>query len=195
MILAVTGHSGVGKTTLIRNLRKMLPFEVLKSVTTREPRESDIGEFEYLAPEIFDRLAAQNEFLWTANPYGHWYGTRASEVDAALQSGHWYGAALVIPAIAILVEHAATLHLETRVLPIYLTLSDDVEMRRRLVERGEEEIELRMSESKTWEQQARDSGVNFTYIDTARGPLEIAEEVRAIMRKHADSIPVSRLIS
>jgi guanylate kinase len=195
MILAIAGQSGVGKTTLIKNLRKMMPFGMLKSVTTREQRPTDLGEYEYVTDDFFAQLEKNGEFLWTAHPHGHAYGTRKADVNAALMSNDWYGAAIVTPSIKMLLSYAEEQKMHHRILPIFLELQDEKEMLRRLQERGENEITSRMAESRLWPDEAHDSDIPFEFVDTARGPLEIAEDVRALMREFLENRPVSRLVS
>jgi guanylate kinase len=81
--LVVTGPSGVGKGTLIKELLKRLPgLQLAVSATTREPREGEVNgrDYHFLSGEDFDRRAAAGEFLEHAEYAGNRYGTLRSEL-------------------------------------------------------------------------------------------------------------------
>ena len=80
----MTGPSGVGKGTLIRELCRHFPeLRLSVSATTRPPRsgEEEGREYHFLAPEDFDRRIAAGEFLEHATYAGNRYGTLRSEVE------------------------------------------------------------------------------------------------------------------
>jgi guanylate kinase len=82
-VLVVTGPSGVGKGTLIRELCRRFPdLRLSVSATTRGPRsgEGDGRDYHFLSPEEFDRRVRQGEFLEHAEYAGNRYGTLRSEV-------------------------------------------------------------------------------------------------------------------
>jgi guanylate kinase len=83
-VLVITGPSGVGKGTLIRELLRRFPDARLSvSATTRSPRsgEREGGDYHFLTPEEFDRRARAGEFLEHAEYAGHRYGTLRSELE------------------------------------------------------------------------------------------------------------------
>jgi guanylate kinase len=89
-VFVITGPSGVGKGTLIAELRRRLPDLVLSvSATTREPREGEVDgrDYHFLPPEEFDRRADAKEFLEFATYSGNRYGTLRSEVERHLAAG------------------------------------------------------------------------------------------------------------
>ena len=80
----VTGPSGVGKGTLIRDLMDRVPGLCLSgSATTREPRpgEEHGRDYHFLKREEFERRIAAGDFLEHASYAGNWYGTPRSELD------------------------------------------------------------------------------------------------------------------
>ena len=91
-VLVVTGPSGAGKGTLIRELVERVPgIEVTVSATTRERRrgEEDGREYWFLGDEDFLRRVARGEFLEHVEYVsGHRYGTLRSELDRIAANGH-----------------------------------------------------------------------------------------------------------
>jgi guanylate kinase len=90
-VFVITGPSGVGKGTLIAELRKRIPeLELSVSATTREPRdgEQEGRDYHFLSPEEFDRRAEAGEFLEFATYSGNRYGTLRSEIERRLAAGH-----------------------------------------------------------------------------------------------------------
>src|ERR1700735_73931 len=89
-VIVITGPSGVGKGTLIRELSKRMPGLVLAiSATTRDPRpgEKDGVDYHFLAPEEFDSRVAADEFVEHANYSGRRYGTLRAELERGIASG------------------------------------------------------------------------------------------------------------
>ena len=83
-VFVITGPSGVGKGTLISDLRERVPgLELSVSATTRQPRdgEEDGRDYHFLTPEEFARRAEAGEFLEHATYSGHRYGTLRSEIE------------------------------------------------------------------------------------------------------------------
>jgi guanylate kinase len=90
-VFVITGPSGVGKGTLIKELLKELPdLELSISATTRSPREGEINgrDYHFLTPEEFERRTDENDFLEWATYSGNRYGTLRSEVERRVEAGH-----------------------------------------------------------------------------------------------------------
>ncbi len=90
LLLVVSSPSGAGKTTLCSRLRQEFPrlgFSV--SYTTRSPRpgETDGVEYNFVRPELFQEMAAADEFAEYAMVHGNMYGTAARQVSVALEQG------------------------------------------------------------------------------------------------------------
>ncbi|HEV2769517.1 MAG TPA: guanylate kinase [Solirubrobacteraceae bacterium] len=89
-VLVVTGPSGVGKGTLIENLRERVPeLELSVSATTRKPRPGETHGVDYwfLPDEEFDRRVADGEFVEHAAYSGRRYGTLRSELTERVERG------------------------------------------------------------------------------------------------------------
>ena len=89
-VFVITGPSGVGKGTLIRDLRdRVQGLELSVSATTRQPRpgEEDGRDYHFLTPEEFGRRADAGDFLEHATFSGNRYGTLRSEIERTLDAG------------------------------------------------------------------------------------------------------------
>lgn len=88
-LYVVSGPSGAGKGTVVRELRRRRPFELSVSCTTRSPRpgEQDGREYFFLSPEEFAQRVAAGEFLEHARVFGHDYGTPKGPVLEKLAQG------------------------------------------------------------------------------------------------------------
>ena len=89
-LLVVTGPSGVGKGTLIKQLLQRLPqFELSISATTRKPRPGEVDgrDYHFLTLDEFERRLARGEFLEHAVYAGNMYGTPRSEIERARAAG------------------------------------------------------------------------------------------------------------
>jgi guanylate kinase len=90
-LFVVAGPSGVGKGTVIRRLRELVPdVELSVSCTTRARREGerDGVDYRYVSDEEFDRLIADGALLEWAEIFGHHRsGTPAAPVAQARAAG------------------------------------------------------------------------------------------------------------
>ncbi len=91
-VLVVTGPSGAGKGTLIRELVERVPeIEVTVSATTRaqRPGEEDGREYWFLTDADFLSRVAHGDFLEHVEYVsGHRYGTLRSELERIAAHGH-----------------------------------------------------------------------------------------------------------
>ena len=89
-LFVISGSSGVGKGTVIKEFLKRNPsFKLSVSCTTRQPREGEIhGEnYFFLSKEEFKSCVDNNEFLEWAEFSGNMYGTKRPYVDEKLALG------------------------------------------------------------------------------------------------------------
>ncbi|MBM5815076.1 MAG: guanylate kinase [Cyanobacteria bacterium K_Offshore_surface_m2_239] len=89
-LTVLTGPSGVGKGTLVRELLARHPELWLSvSATTRAPREGEVeGEhYFFLTPERFARQVEEGGFLEWAAFAGNRYGTPRAAVEEMLAAG------------------------------------------------------------------------------------------------------------
>lgn len=90
LLFVITGPSGVGKDTIVRDLRERFPeLHVAVTATTRarRPGEADGVDYDFLDVETFKRRLANDEFMESAQVYGKPYGVPRDRVRHALQRG------------------------------------------------------------------------------------------------------------
>ena len=89
-LFVISGSSGVGKGTLIKEFLKRNPkYKLSVSCTTRKPREGEVhGEnYFFLTKKEFENCINGNEFLEWAEFSGNFYGTQRAYVDLKLSEG------------------------------------------------------------------------------------------------------------
>jgi len=89
-LTVLSGPSGVGKSTVIAELRRFCPELWLSvSVTTRSPRAGEVDgrEYFFVDDKEFDRMAAGGELLEWAEFAGNKYGTPRKPLDEKLAGG------------------------------------------------------------------------------------------------------------
>ncbi len=181
-LFVVSGPSGVGKDTVIGLLRKEHP-EIGKTVsaTTRAPRsgEQEGVNYYYRSEEQFLAMVANDEIIEHNFYSGHYYGTLRSEVNRLLNQH--------TPVVLNIDVHGAA-NIK-RLYPgadiIFLLPPSWQELEARLRGRGskesEEEIEARLNTAREELAQADKFDVQLVNRDASR----CAEELYAVMAKHA----------
>lgn len=89
-LTVLSGPSGVGKGTVVAEVRKLFPHVwVSVSCTTRAPREgeSDGVQYHFMSDAEFDDLVAAGQFLEWAEFAGYKYGTPRRPVEQHLAAG------------------------------------------------------------------------------------------------------------
>jgi guanylate kinase len=89
-VFVITGPSGVGKGTLIRQLLDRVPgLKLSVSATTRSPREGeeDGVDYHFLTEAEFQERRGAGDFLEFATYSGNHYGTLNSELERCLEAG------------------------------------------------------------------------------------------------------------
>ena len=159
-VLVVTGPSGAGKGTLIRELlHRIADLGVTVSATTRDrrPGEEEGREYWFLTPEDFLARIEAGDFLEHVEYVsGHRYGTLRSELARIQANGH-------VPLLELETEGALRVKAEVAgAVTIFISATVD-ELERRLRERATEstgEIGERIALAREQLEQAGD----FDYV-------------------------------
>ncbi|MDD6308122.1 MAG: guanylate kinase [Clostridia bacterium] len=139
ILLVVSGPSGVGKGTVIKQVlaaREHMYYSV--SATTREMREGEVDgrDYDFMKKEDFLAMKAENGFLENAEFCGNYYGTPRKRVIEKLEKG-----------IDVLLEIEVQGAMQVRAsfpeaVLVFIAPPSLAELRRRLVDRKTETAEV-----------------------------------------------------
>lgn len=139
ILVVVSGFSGAGKGTLMKELLKQYDNYALSvSATTRQPREGekDGEDYFFVSKERFQQMIEGNELVEYAQYVNHYYGTPKAYVEKRMAEGK---------DVILEIEIQGALKVKKRfpdALLLFVTPPSAVELRRRLVGRGTETIEV-----------------------------------------------------
>ncbi len=177
ILFVLTGPSGVGKGTVLAEVRKHKELYLSISATTRQPRpgEQDGVQYYFLTREQFEQKIAENGFLEHAAFSGNYYGTPAAPVDQQLNAGHDV-------MLEIEVQGAMQVHqMRPDAVRIFIAPPSFAELERRLTGRGTEDADAvrRRLETATHELMlAKD----FDYIVINHTVEQATDDVLSILR-------------
>jgi guanylate kinase len=180
-VLVVTGPSGAGKGTLIRELVARVPeIEVTVSATTRDRRrgEEDGREYWFLTDEDFLARVARGAFLEHVEYVsGHRYGTLRSELERISARGH-------VPLLELETEGALRVKREVPgAVTIFISARVE-ELERRLRERATEstgEIGERIALARKQLEQAGEFDYEIENDELERAVEELTALVRGFL--------------
>ena len=139
ILVVVSGFSGAGKGTLMKELLKRYDNYALSvSATTRQPREGekDGEDYFFVNREYFQQMIEEGRLVEYAQYVNHYYGTPRDYVEKKMAEGK---------DVILEIEIQGALKVRKRfpdALLIFVTPPSAGELRRRLVGRGTETIEV-----------------------------------------------------
>ena len=139
ILVVVSGFSGAGKGTLMKELLKRYDNYALSvSATTRQPREGekDGEDYFFVSREYFQQMIEDGRLVEYAQYVNHYYGTPRDNVEKKMAEGK---------DVILEIEIQGALKVKKRfpdALLIFVTPPSAGELRRRLVGRGTETIEV-----------------------------------------------------
>lgn len=182
-LIVLSGPSGVGKDTVLRELRRRDPaLRYSVSYTTRDPRPGEVDGVSYSFVDLptFTAMADRGEFLEWAEVHGNLYGTAEARVKDALARGE---------DIVLKIDVQGAAWIRPRVegaIFIFLMPPSEEELRRRLRARDTEdeaslELRVRNAVAEMAEGAAYDHRVVNDDVGRAAGEiLEIVRRRRAV---------------
>ena len=89
VLAVISGFSGAGKGTIMKELIRQYPYFLSVSATTRKPREGEVNGREYFfhTKEEFEHMIAEGELIEWAEYVGNYYGTPKKAVEQQLAEG------------------------------------------------------------------------------------------------------------
>ncbi len=139
ILVVVSGFSGAGKGTLMKELLKRYDNYALSvSATTRQPREGekDGEDYFFVNREYFQQMIEEGRLVEYAQYVNHYYGTPRDYVEKKMAEGK---------DVILEIEIQGAIKVKKRfpdALLIFVTPPSAGELRRRLVGRGTETIEV-----------------------------------------------------
>ena len=139
ILVVVSGFSGAGKGTLMKELLKRYDNYALSiSATTRAPREgeTDGKEYFFVSKEQFEKMRDEQKLIEYAQYVNNYYGTPKEYVEQKMAEGK---------DVILEIEIQGALKVKKRfpdALLLFVTPPSAEELRRRLVGRGTETLEV-----------------------------------------------------
>ena len=139
ILVVVSGFSGAGKGTLMKELLKRYDNYALSiSATTRAPREgeTDGKEYFFVSKEQFEQMRDEQKLIEYAQYVNHYYGTPKEYVEQKMAEGK---------DVILEIEIQGALKVKKRfpdALLLFVTPPSAEELRKRLVGRGTETLEV-----------------------------------------------------
>ena len=179
-VFVITGPSGVGKGTLIRELRARVPELALStSATTRPPRpgETDGVDYFFLDRDEFNRRADAGEFVEHAVYSGNRYGTLRSELDRHTREGE-----SVVLEIEVQGARQVRAAMPEAVL-LFIAPPEPAELRQRLEGRGADSDEAIAERLRTAELEL-DAQEEFQQVIVNDDLDKAIDELESVVRSH-----------
>ncbi|BCN31587.1 guanylate kinase [Anaeromicropila herbilytica] len=137
ILTVVSGFSGAGKGTVMKELLNQFDYGLSISATTRAPRQGEIDgkEYFFLTRDKFESMIEQNQLFEWAEYVGNYYGTPKKYVEEQLELGK---------NVILEIEIQGALKVKEQfedALLLFITPPNAEELKKRLINRGTETIE------------------------------------------------------
>ena len=180
ILVVVSGFSGAGKGTIIKELlKKYENFSLSISATTRAPRagEVDGSEYFFLTKEEFEKGIAEDAFIEYANYVGNFYGTPRKFVLSKLDEGQ---------DVLLEIEIQGALEVKKKypqALLVFLTTPDAASLKTRLESRGTEDASRIMARLQRAKQESRVIS-HYDYVIVNDSLDKAVDELYKIVESH-----------
>ena len=178
MLIVISGFSGVGKGTAVKELVKKYGYSVSISATTRAPRTGEVDGREYFfkTVEEFESLIAEDGLIEYAKYVDNYYGTPRAFVESELLAGH-----NVI--LEIEVEGALQIKKQYQnAILIIISASSGTELKERLAGRGTESEEVVLKRMKRAVDECKSIPSYEYFVINRDGQLDrCVDEIHAIV--------------
>jgi len=178
ILIVLSGFSGAGKGTLVKELMKTYDNYALSiSMTTRKPREGEVygREYFFTERESFEEKIAQNGLIEYAEYCGNYYGTPRDYVEKMLAAGKD-----VLLEIEIQGMHQVK-KMFPDMLPLFVTPPSIAELEKRLRGRGTETEEVIRKRLARAAEEAKGME-DYEYLVVNDNLQECVEEIHSIVK-------------
>lgn len=138
-LVVVSGFSGAGKGTIMKNLISKYPNYALSvSATTRKPREGEVDgvAYHFMSNDQFEEMIAHGELIEYAKYVNHYYGTPRKFVEDEIRQGK---------DVILEIEIQGAMKIRAQypdALLVFITPPSAEELRSRLIHRGTESLDV-----------------------------------------------------
>ena len=138
VLTVISGFSGAGKGTVMKELVQNYPYFLSISATTRKPRTGEVDGREYFfhTREEFEQMIEKQELIEWAEYVGNYYGTPKTYVEACLAEGK---------DVILEIELQGAMKVRQQfpdALLLFLAPPSIAELKKRLIGRGTETMEV-----------------------------------------------------
>lgn len=179
ILIVVSGFSGAGKGTLMKELMKRYEetYALSVSATTRNPREGEVDGREYFfkTTEEFEKMIAKEDLIEYAKYVDNYYGTPRTYVEEQLERGR---------DVILEIEIQGALKVKEKfpeTLLLFVTPPSAAELKRRLEGRGTETPEVIASRMKRAREEAEYMD-RYDYLIINDDLNECVEEMHQIIQ-------------
>lgn len=180
-LFVVSGASGVGKSTILKQLMAQMPeLQFSVSATSRAPRPGEVNGVQYyfVNEEAFKQMIEQGAFVEYDYHMGNYYGTLKSEILNKTKTG-----AMILDIEPVGALHVREIFPEATLIYIAPPSMEELEMRLRgRNDTSEEQMKLRQ-ERAAWESTQMEK---YDYVVVNDILDECVEKVKAIIKEYMD---------
>lgn len=165
-LILVSGHSGGGKTTIMRSL---MDNEIV-SFTTRDKRKGEVDgkDYKYITKEQFHNLKDNDKLIEWVEYSNNFYGIDQQEFDSKIKSGHTF--CIVdfhgMQQFKKIYDDCVTIFIYTPVFQAY----------RQMKERGDSEDKV-LTRLKTYEEELSNRGEYDYVVRNNDGQLDLTTDI------------------
>ena len=171
-LFIISGASGVGKSTVLKELLQRRDMYFSVSATTRAPREGEVDgvHYHFVDVDAFRKMIEEDALLEHAEYVGNYYGTPKRYVDEAMEQGRDVILDIEVQgAIQVCAKRPETVR-------IFMAPPSWEELERRLTQRGTdapEKIQKRLQRAKIEMETAADYDYFVINDDVAHAVAEL----------------------
>lgn len=180
VLAVISGFSGVGKGTAVKELLKKYPYALSVSATTRSPRPGEVPgvSYHYITKEEFETRIEEGDFFEWARYVENYYGTPKSFVMEKLEAGQ---------DVILEIEAEGAFKVRSQypqAMLIFMVPPSMEELRRRLVGRGSETEETVAKRLKKAAEEELDKAKLYDFLVINDDLAACVEELHSVIQNN-----------